>query len=275
MSIPTADDALAAAETRRYASLRVRPHTLLALVVFVLYGALVSVLWVALDVDYDRVADTRSTVVDAVVIPIGAGALLLVVAATVLGWWRPALFEPRRVGRGWMYLTPIAMVLVSMVALAAADWDRVESEFVVALAIGTLLVGFSEEMLTRGLAIVGFRGSVPERHVWLFSCLMFGLLHAINAFFGQGGAATVQQMVFAFAAGIAFYVTRRITGTILVTMVIHALWDFTTITVDHSGADASPLGTPLLVLAIVVAIVGLVKILKAGDVVDHAAIKAA
>jgi membrane protease YdiL (CAAX protease family) len=267
MSDPMTDDALAA-ETRRYAALRVRPNTWIGIVVFVLYAGLVIGFWAAFGVDYDRVSDTRTNVMEAVVIPIGAGALLLAIAATVLGWWRPALFEPRRVGHGWMYLTPVAMVAVGVVNLGAADWERVDGSFVLTLAVGTLLVGFSEEMLTRGLAIVGFRGSVPERHVWLFSCLMFGVLHSINAFFGQGVGATVQQMVFAFAAGIAFYITRRITGTIIVTMLIHAFWDFSTFTVDHTGEDASPLGSPLLFLAVVVAVIALVRILKTGNVVD-------
>ena len=53
------------------------------------------------------------------------------------------------------------------------------------LAIGTLLVGFSEELLTRGLAIVGGRGSMHEKWVWVFSGVIFGLLHAPNALFGQ------------------------------------------------------------------------------------------
>jgi membrane protease YdiL (CAAX protease family) len=246
--------------------MKIKPSAAIAVGLFVVYCVIVSGVWAIVGFDYDTVADSVQNVREGIVVPIGLGAAYLAIAATVLGWWRPSLFERVRVGSGWMYLAPVAMVGVVVLNLATAEWDDVSGEFLLWLAIGTAFVGFSEEMLTRGLAIVGFRGSMPERWVWLASCAMFAVLHSLNAFFGQGVGGTLQQMVFAFAAGIAFYVTRRITGTILVTMVIHMLWDFSTITVDHSGKDASPGGTFLILIAVVVGIIALVKILKTGDV---------
>ena len=44
--------------------------------------------------------------------------------------------------------------------LLSVDFARVEGKYVLFLAIGTLLVGFSEEMLCRGLGLVGLRGSL-------------------------------------------------------------------------------------------------------------------
>ena len=93
------------------------------------------------------------------------------------------------------------------------------------LALGTAMVGFSEEIAYRGLAVVGFRGGYGEVKVWLFSSILFGLLHGVNVILGQGAALTVRQVVFAFVIGSVLYAIRRISGTIIVPMVIHALWD--------------------------------------------------
>ena len=140
------------------------------------------------------------------------------------------------------------------------------------LAIGTLLVGFSEELLTRGLAIVGGRGSMHEKWVWVFSGVIFGLLHVPNAFFGQSVGTTAQQVVFAFAVGLMYYVTRRLAGTLIVTMGLHAIWDFSVFIQDHSGMNLEDkpvaAGGPVLYVAIVLGIIALVKILKTGDVVE-------
>ncbi len=79
-------------------------------------------------------------------------------------------------------------------------------------------------------------------------------------------------MVFAFAVGLTYYVTRRISGTLIVTMVLHALWDFSTFiqahSVDELEEKTASLGSFAMYLAVIVGIVALVKILKTGDVVE-------
>ena len=110
--------------------------------------------------------------------------------------------------------------------------------------------------------IVGFRGTLSEVWVWFLSSLLFGLLHGLNVFFGQSIGATLRQIVFAFLLGTAFYVTRRLTGLLVVTMVIHAIWDFGALGTEHSGADASGVGGLLLWPTVILALVVLAKILR-------------
>ena len=102
----------------------------------------------------------------------------------------------------------MALPGVGLVLGGAPSSDR-SAAHLVALAIGTLLVGFSEEMLTRGTGLVGPRGGFSEVVAWALSCLLFGLIHALNAFFGQSIGSTIQQIVVAFAAGTVFVVLRR------------------------------------------------------------------
>lgn len=173
----------------------------------------------------------------------------------------------------WMWSIPVLLFIGAIANLATTKWGEIDgvASYALWLALGTLLIGFSEELLTRGLAIVGGRGSMHEKWVWVFSGTIFGLLHVPNAFLGQSVRSTAQQVVFAFAVGLMYYVTRRITGTLVVTMGLHAVWDFSVFIQDHSvmNLDDKPIaaGGPLLSVTIVLGIIALVKILRTGDVV--------
>ena len=143
--------------------------------------------------------------------------------------------------------------------------------YLVALAVGTLLVGFSEEMLCRGAGLVGLRGGFTEPIAWALSCLLFGLIHALNAFFGQSIGSTIQQIGFAFLAGSVFYITRRVSGTLILCMVLHAWIDFTTLGFSKAAADAESPFTILGFLqwgAFLLALVGVVLVLRHGSAAE-------
>jgi membrane protease YdiL (CAAX protease family) len=254
--------------------MRVKPSALTAILAVLGYLVVVFAVWMVTDLDYDAIGDTVENVRDGIVLSVGAGVVYLVVITTALGWWKPAIREPHRVGSRWMWIVPVLLLLGALINLASTKWGEIDrvGPYVGLLALGTLFVGFSEELLTRGLAIVGGRGSLHERWVWVFSSAIFGLIHVPNMLFGQGGPETVSQVFFAFAVGMTYYVTRRISGTLIVTMGLHAIWDFSIFIQAHSveGLKDQPagLGGSLMTPAIVVGIFALVKILKTGDVVE-------
>lgn len=226
--------------SRKVCPVRRKPSTAVSIVLFAIYIAIIFAFWSAKDFKYDEVSDTLDNVKNGVVFPVGVGALFLALAATVLGWWGPAIKEPLSIGtKATKFIVP-ALVVGAALNLAVTDWDNVTGEFALWLVIGVLLVGFSEEMLCRGLGLVGFRGSMPERKAWIASGLMFGILHVPNAFFGQSALLTVQQIVFAFVFGTVYYTVRRATGTLIIPMLLHALWDGSLFVNDHSGKSASP-----------------------------------
>ncbi len=254
--------------------MRVKPSALTAILAVVGYLVVVFAVWLVTGLDYDEIGDTVENVRDGIVLSVGAGVVYLVVITTVLGWWKPAIREPRRVGSRWMWIVPGLLLIGAILNLATTEWGEIDriGAYVGLLALGTLFVGFSEELLTRGLAIVGGRGSLHERWVWVFSSAIFGLIHVPNVLFGQSGQQTVSQVFFAFGVGMTYYVTRRISGTLIVTMVLHALWDFSLFVQAHSveGLEDGPTaaGGSLMGPAIIVGIFALVKILKTGDVVE-------
>jgi hypothetical protein len=254
--------------------MRVKPSPLSAIVAILGYMVVVFTVWGAVGLNYDEVGDTVENVQKGVVLAVGLGAVYLVVVTTFLGWWKPAIHEPRKVGSTWMWSIPVLLLIGAVVNLATTKWGEIDgvASYALWLAIGTLLVGFSEELLTRGIAIVGARGAMHEKWVWVFSGVVFGLLHVPNAFFGQSVAGTLQQVVFAFGVGLTYYVTRRLAGTLIVTMGLHAIWDYSVFIQDHSVSNLADkpaaAASYVLYLTIAIGIVALVKILKTGDVVE-------
>lgn len=242
--------------------MRVQPKAVISIALFLLYAAIVAVLWTINDVDYETVGDTTSNIVKGIVVPIGVGSAFLAVAATWLGWWRPALNEETKAGPRWAIALPIAMFIFVLLGVGGIDFGSDAAKVLPVLALGTVLIGFSEELLTRGLMVVGFRGNLSEVWVWLATSVLFGLLHGLNVFFGQSIGATAFQIGFAFVLGSAFYLVRRITGLLVVGMVIHALWDFGAIGVEATDG-AVPLASNLFVYVIVIlTVVLLVKVLR-------------
>jgi CAAX protease family protein len=97
--------------------------------------------------------------------------------------------------------------------------------FVVLLLLGALCVGFAEEGIFRGIGVTAFREhGLSEARVALWSSVVFGAAHVTNAL-STGGTAVAQAIAVSFA-GYFFYLTRRVSGGLLVPAILHGLFDF-------------------------------------------------
>lgn len=229
---------------------------------YVAYLVVVGVVWRINRVDYLALAESRRTVVRGIVVPIGLGALLLAVATTVLGWWQPVLFDDGRTGPSWAIAVPVLFAIGCVVGLLTIDWRSEKRSLLPMLALGTLLVGFAEEVLTRGLLVVGAReAGWSALGVFLLSTVLFSLLHGLNALFGVPLKATLVQLALTFLAGSALFVMRLTTGTLIVGIVLHAVWDFTTLGAAATGRSPRPATVLALLLSYVVTAAALVSIL--------------
>jgi len=138
-----------------------------------------------------------------------------------LGWYRRVGFcAPRRWNRLWLAWLPAAYAAIS---LAGGGLDRT-----VASALGLaglcLAVGLEEELWTRGLVLESLRWRGTTAAV-ILSSTWFGALHSLNLLSGQPASATVAQMGFATAFGLALGAVRVRTGTVWVPIALHALYD--------------------------------------------------
>ena len=231
--------------------MKVQPRPLVGFLVLAAYLAVFYGVWALTGIDYERVGDSADTLLKWYVAPLAAGAVVLVVAASALGWWRPALREVRRAPR-WTLVTPATMFVLGVVALLVKDYSDTTSTMVLYLVLGSIGVGFCEETATRGLLLTGLRGTLTERAAWFWSTVSFALLHLPNWAFGAGPGA-VAQVGMAFLAGTTLYLLRRGSGTLVAAMLLHGFWDFSSL-VGDGGALVGLLNVPVGIASVVIAL---------------------
>ena len=228
---------------------RVRPRVWVGVLAFLGYLAVFYTIWIVNGIDYTRIGESEETLLLWYVAPLSGGLLVILVVVSVLGWWRPSLREERRLPRlAWV---PAVMALVAILNLVFGDHSRVTPAMWVFLVVGSVLVGFNEEVIARGQLVVALRSRFGETGVWFFSSLLFSLLHLPNAFFGIGALAFLQVLI-QFGLGSVFYLARRSSGSLVPAMVLHGLWDFS---IFSSAVPYAGLVGPFLGIAGVIVVV--------------------
>lgn len=191
------------------------------------------------EVDYADLSQSTESVTQNLLIPLLVAAVFVAVVVTLLGWWRPVMNDDVSVPR-WMLTIPGLLIVVS---LGATDWGRLAdmgSSYTIALAAAVLVVGFNEEVMTRGILLVGFRRLGSETSAWAWSTGLFALMHAVNLFAGSSLTAVLPQVLSTFLVGTLFYITRRATGGLAGAIIAHAVWDFSLLSHGTSKAAVVP-----------------------------------
>ena len=158
------------------------------------------------------------------------GAIVLVAFSAYMGWNRE-LYGRQRIYRSWwMWIAPLTVLTPIILRVLGIDWGRRGID-VVALVMATgLLIGFVEELLTRGIGVKMLRGGGHgEWAVAALSSLVFALLHSVNLLTGQALPTVAFTVVYTFAFGVLMYLTLRTTGFLVGAMILHGLTDPTTI----------------------------------------------
>lgn len=218
------------------------------------YLAIFFFTWTLNGIDYNRIGESAETTRRWYALPTLFGGAFLVVAISRLGWWRLVLFEPSRSGPRWGWILPIAMVGIIFNNLWGLPAEKLSAALLLWSSLGAVGVGFGEEMITRGSMLVGLRHQFGEGKAWLFSTLLFSALHVPNVFFGLPLWAMPIQVLLTFIMGTGFYVIRRLSGTLLLPMALHGLWDSSLFLNVAVGRDPSAVQFAVYPLAIAVAI---------------------
>ncbi|MDG6882403.1 CAAX amino terminal protease self- immunity [Phocoenobacter uteri] len=90
----------------------------------------------------------------------------------------------------------------------------------------TFLVGFSEELLYRGIILGAFIKQNRLIAGVFTSAIIFSLLHSMNILGGLTFSAMVIQLLMTFIAGLFFALLRIKAVSIIPLMIFHWLWDF-------------------------------------------------
>ena len=235
------------------------PSVKLGLLLYAGYLAIFFTTWTINGVDYNRIGASAETIRLWYALPTLFGCAFLVVAITVLGWWRMVLFDRSKAGPRWLWILPALVAVVILVNFLGLPFERLSPEVLLWSALGAVGVGFGEEMITRGSLVVGLRSRYREGTVWLASSLLFSALHVPNVLFGLPLEAMPVQVVLTFVMGSGFYVIRRLSGTLLLPMVLHGLWDSSLFLGVAAHHESSGLQWAVYPVAIVCVIALLVK----------------
>lgn len=180
--------------------------------------------------------------------------VLIFVEVALSGWawwaarrqpWWPAAVAGRPSARGLAWFALPALVVLGTFAAAAAEVLRLAPGLAAAqwrllAVVGacTALVGFSEELLFRGVLLRGLgRAGGPFRAMAL-SAVGFALLHAVNVLGGEPPATVGAQLVLTFLLGLCWAPLAVKLGTLWPLMVIHWLWDFSLVGLGVVGRQA-------------------------------------
>lgn len=144
--------------------------------------------------------------------------------------WQAIGFRPLD-RKQFLWFLPISAVLISMwvvflsgVARASLSADQWQSFALVGFT--TLLVGFGEEIMYRGIVLHAFLTTGRVRWAMLVSAIAFSLLHSVNVFGGVPLLSVPIQLLNTFQFGFFFAPLMLKLNNILPLIIFHWLWDF-------------------------------------------------
>ncbi|MBV7295843.1 CPBP family intramembrane metalloprotease [Corynebacterium sp. TAE3-ERU12] len=153
-----------------------------------------------------------------------------------------------KIRRAWVF-APFALTLGYAVLVLLIDGHVPDSVWpVVSLLILVAFVGFSEELIFRGVVLRNF---MAERSVFVaivVSATGFSLLHSVNVIGGLPLQDVLMQMASTFSAGLLFAGLYLCLNSLWPLMIYHALFDFSLLASGLFGVDMQYHLVPLTLL---------------------------
>jgi hypothetical protein len=157
------------------------------------------------------------------------GSIVLIAFTTFMGW-NAEIFGRQSIYRSrWMWLAPVVVILPILMRVFGIDWGGPALSVILMMLATGALIGFSEELLYRGVAVKMLRsGGHREFSVAWVSTLLFALSHSLNIFSGGAPRTVALTVAYTVGFGMLMYLTMRVTGFIAGAMILHGLTDPTT-----------------------------------------------
>lgn len=231
-----------------------------AIVICTLYVALLFGITKLFGVKYTEITKTTDNIKKGLLLPVSIVTIILTLFAVIFNWIPDVFtFSPRNENI-ILWVIPFIYVVGIFIRLQHAAWKDFTKKGLLYLFFGSLLVGFSEELLVRGVVVTALLDSgYTILLTGVISSVIFGALHIINYFNGQSFKITLLQVVATTLMGINFYVVFIITGTLWAPMLLHFIFDFSLLV---QGGDLNKLSgkekkvEPILALLLYVAALG-------------------
>jgi len=115
------------------------------------------------------------------------------------------------------------------------------NDIIFLILFNTMLVGFSEEVMFRGVLL---QGALSRFSIWpaiIFVSVAFGMVHSLNAFITGEVTSAIIQSVAAFMTGFYFMAIRVRSGSLIPGILLHWFYDFSIFMMVYKEAGASKL----------------------------------
>jgi len=148
--------------------------------------------------------------------------LISIALLTTLKWWRTVVFKSlNQPGDLVYFLVPLVPMVFNLIpGVQIESFVYVSQVFAI-----TLMVGFAEEVIFRGLMLQALK---PLGH-WraaIITALLFGLAHAMNALTGKNALESAMQIGYAVAIGFAYAALALKKDGLWLLILTHFLTDF-------------------------------------------------
>ena len=152
-----------------------------------------------------------------------------------------------------MAITAVVILFTMTSFMSQAQISAQQWQLFTVVGITTLLVGFSEELVYRGIVFSAFFKDSQIKALWV-SAVIFSLLHSVNVVAGLEISGMLMQLAMTFIAGLFFALVRIKIQSIIPLMIFHWLWDFNLIggEVLQAGDSNSLFTTAFILFELVV-----------------------
>lgn len=167
---------------------------------------------------------------------------------TRLGWWSEMrIANPFRWG---IIRVALPLLLLPLLSWMISDIGDLDMSRVLVAVLFSLLVGFSEEIIARGMFLKILEPYGVRRAVLLSSGL-FGIMHFGNILMGGSWSSVLAQVIYATLIGIAFSGVVITTGSLWPVIFTHALTDFfPALTVDNDPGARMDLLSAVIAISV-------------------------
>ncbi len=157
-------------------------------------------------------------------------SLIVIITVVKFSSWKNIGFG-KMIPRHILWIIPgvlLTVALLGLIIMAINKQGLSSSEWSLLLLVGitTLLVGFSEEVMFRGIAL---RGALTSKGLFtsmLFSAVTFSLLHSVNILGGAPVGGVLVQLVLTFIFGFFMAPIALKLQSLIPLIIFHFLWDF-------------------------------------------------
>lgn len=184
-------------------------------------------------------------------------ALIAAGAMSALGWWGASGFNgPKEWRNLHLLLVPVALLIAPLLVIRP-QFPALGQ--IAALLVVTLLIGFQEEAIFRGILIRGLQPLGVLRAVGI-SALLFGVIHANSFLFGRDPLFIVAQIVASILGGFGLGALRIRINSVWPLIGLHAFNDLVQFVATNGiAAQQVPVWLPYtkIVISSIMALYGL------------------